>query len=418
MMGSRFCAVLVALLLASPTARADGAFPDELAVFLPASRPHEIILVTNFGLLLSDDDGATFRWICEQAITNDPLALAPVWRYQRGGDGTLYGLFAEQVAHSTDNGCTWSASTLPGDGFDLFADPTTSGRLFAIWEPSGQAQGTVLISTDSGATFGQPYFDSTMGTLFGVESAASDPSTVYVTGYHSGLGTEPAGPYIARTENNGTDFVTYAHPEVGTTYSAFLAQVDPVDPLTVYLRVGYSVPDTLYITHDGGETWENALATGGTMSAFVRASDGTLYVSKREQALFVRAPGAATFEQRPAPHLRCLAERDGVLYGCGDNTADGFALGRSRDGGRTWAPVLKFNEIADMVECPDVRRTCQAAWVALQDRFQIGPTDAGPGPTHQPQPCGCSGAEAIGWPCLVVAGLMRKRRRTTSSPCG
>jgi photosystem II stability/assembly factor-like uncharacterized protein len=411
-------ALLFGLLLGASQARADGAFPDEFAVFVPATRPHEIDLMTNFGPLISVDDGATFRWICEQAITNDPLGNAPVWRYQRGGDNTIYGLYSDQVAHSADNGCTWSSTALPGDGFDLFADPTVAGRLFAIWEPPGQSQGTVLVSTDQGSTFDAPLLASTSGTLFGVESAASNPDTIYVTGYHSGLGADPAGPYISRTDDNGAHFTSFPHAEVGTIYSAFIAAVDPTDPRSVYLRVRYSGPDFLYETHDGGETWTKSLETRGTMSAFVRSSDGAIYVATREQALFVRAPGASTFQMLPAPRLRCLGERNGVLYGCGDNTLDGFALGKSSDGGKTWTPVLQFNLIADLVNCPGVRQTCAAAWLALKDRFQIVAKDAGPGVTTETPPCGCSGADVVAWPFLLIVWRARRRPRATSAPCG
>ena len=47
-------------------ARADGAFPAGEAVLVPADNPQEIFLVTNFGVVLSEDGGATWSWSCEQ----------------------------------------------------------------------------------------------------------------------------------------------------------------------------------------------------------------------------------------------------------------------------------------------------------------------------------------------------------------
>ncbi len=42
-------AVLALSSLSGGRARADGAFPDSMALFLPADRPHELVLATNFG---------------------------------------------------------------------------------------------------------------------------------------------------------------------------------------------------------------------------------------------------------------------------------------------------------------------------------------------------------------------------------
>src|SRR4029077_19852671 len=76
----RSSAALVPLLLVGratpPTARADGAFPDELQVFLPASPPNRILLTTNFGLLRSDDDGQSFSYLCEPTVgTGNNISL-------------------------------------------------------------------------------------------------------------------------------------------------------------------------------------------------------------------------------------------------------------------------------------------------------------------------------------------------------
>src|SRR6185436_11358009 len=57
--------VMVALAALGGQAAADGAFPDSSQILLPATRPHRIVLVTNFGLIISEDDGATWEWACE-----------------------------------------------------------------------------------------------------------------------------------------------------------------------------------------------------------------------------------------------------------------------------------------------------------------------------------------------------------------
>ena len=58
----------VALAAANPV-RANGAFPDEFSVHFPANAPHRILIGSNFGLLVSEDDGNTWRYACEPWVT-------------------------------------------------------------------------------------------------------------------------------------------------------------------------------------------------------------------------------------------------------------------------------------------------------------------------------------------------------------
>jgi hypothetical protein len=54
---------VVGLVLAAPAAaRGDGAFPAGEGVLVPADTPQEILLVTNFGVVSSEDGGATWTW--------------------------------------------------------------------------------------------------------------------------------------------------------------------------------------------------------------------------------------------------------------------------------------------------------------------------------------------------------------------
>src|SRR5438105_3671045 len=108
MQGRARIVFLSALLGSLPIrAGADGAFPDEMHLFVPADQPHRIIVSTTFGLLLSDDDGANFRWVCEQAVTQSTALL-----YQVGPPPT-HALFAASltgISFSVDEGCNWTSS--------------------------------------------------------------------------------------------------------------------------------------------------------------------------------------------------------------------------------------------------------------------------------------------------------------------
>src|SRR6266850_6434690 len=99
---------LLFLLLPGPrAARANGAFPESYQLFLPADRPDQIVLATNFGLIISDDAGATWTWTCEQKATVMAslygVSAPPLDRFF--SMSTLVGL-----AYSDDASCTWTSS--------------------------------------------------------------------------------------------------------------------------------------------------------------------------------------------------------------------------------------------------------------------------------------------------------------------
>src|ERR671932_348511 len=87
-------AAALACAIAAPAAFANGAFPDELSVQFPPDFPHRILLGTNFGMVISEDDGASWRYTCEPYVTTGSLSAAAlsganVLMYQVTADGAL-----------------------------------------------------------------------------------------------------------------------------------------------------------------------------------------------------------------------------------------------------------------------------------------------------------------------------------------
>src|SRR5437868_2773906 len=102
--------LVAAVALAPAAAFADGAFPDSMSIFLPPARPHEILVATTFGLLVSSDDGHRWELICEESITNFGETIT---QYQMGPPpaSPLYAVSSDQLVASADSGCTWTAAT-------------------------------------------------------------------------------------------------------------------------------------------------------------------------------------------------------------------------------------------------------------------------------------------------------------------
>jgi hypothetical protein len=171
------------------------------------------------------------------------------------------------------------------------------------------------------------------------------------------------------------------------------------------------------------------LELGEPMSAFVRGGDGTLYVGTRSGSLWVRPARSTLFVKRTGgPHLRCLGERQGTVYGCADSQADGYALGVSLDQGATFQPVLRYSDVTSTLACPSVQADCTSALAALRRQFPApsdgGAADAGTpeaadaGATPPPPKksgCGCeagAGPEGLLALALALSASAARERRS------
>ena len=77
----------VAAVLCPAVALANGRPPLTNGVHFQPGDNHSLYVATTFGLLVSHDDGCSFRWICEQNVgyggTFDP-------KYRIAADGTIF----------------------------------------------------------------------------------------------------------------------------------------------------------------------------------------------------------------------------------------------------------------------------------------------------------------------------------------
>jgi hypothetical protein len=417
--------ILIAVALAGATAHADDAFPDELQVFAPADQPDVLVVATNFGLVETTDRGAHWGLVCEAAVSGTRTTQ----QYQRGPQGTLYGLTAATVSRSTDQGCTWTGAGVDPANVrtarDFFPDPTRgSGRVAAlsVGGPSG-ARGAYYLSTDDGATFA-PVVSDVDADLVGVEFSASQPGSLWLTGARYPPDAGARLPFVRFATSPTGPFTEHLHAELAGAFP-FLAQVDPADATVAYLRLlDPAANDKLARCDQAGATCTVLLALGDELSAFVKASDGTLYAGTRNNLLYRQRPGEATFTALPGPAIRCLGERAGVLYACGDDALDGFALGASTDHGEHFVPVLRFEDIQGPLQC--VEATCATFFRNFRSQFPVdagpaqpdagppdaGAPDAGPGPVSKPGGCGCGDVD-LGLAGLFAAAarVARKRRQ-------
>src|SRR5688572_24091971 len=95
-------AVLAALLLALSPAPAAGhgeGLPYSTGIALRPGDDQTILLAVTFGALLSVDDGATFHYVCEEAMGYGGL-YDP--EFEIGADGAIYVTSFDGLRRSTD----------------------------------------------------------------------------------------------------------------------------------------------------------------------------------------------------------------------------------------------------------------------------------------------------------------------------
>jgi hypothetical protein len=416
--------VLLALFCLAGPVLADGAFPDELSVYLPPNDPTKIMLGTNFGLVVSQDSGQSWRFICELYITNSGADI--VNYYKIGADGAIIAITFVNLWRSSDGGCSWTrggGTVTSLDVTDAFIDPNDPTFVLALALNNGSNPGSgIYPSHDGGLTFGPPLYTTT-DLLTGIEIARSDGNVIYATQVHAANSGGQGSAYLLRSSDRGLHW-TPQQLQISTSTVPRIAAVDAANADTVYLRL-LALPDSkdqIAVTIDGGKTLSPAATlTGGNVffTSFLRANDGTLYAGTSSSDLYVQPPGTSGFTKRAGPRARCLGQRIGEsrTYACGDGFLDGYNLGYSDDGANTFKPMMKFTDIAGPLTCPAVQNFCAIQYQNLMQ--QLLGNDAGTsvpdgGSTSRADGSGSCATADGGIGALLALPLLLWRRRRPS----
>lgn len=398
-------AVLAGGLGLSAQAQANGRFPASTnAEFQPGDNK-VIVLPTTFGLLVSEDDGESFLWVCEETIgyggTYDP-------DYALTTDGSIYATTFDGVQVSRDGACTFSDTEFYGD-LSGGNSPVLLAPGYFVSEIEVASDGRIWAATSTGANSNNIYV-STDGIAFHSTNAyqevawwkslrvsKSSPDVAYAAGYQI-PGSDPVTPSKAllfKTVDGGANWT-----DLGTDSFAFGGQpnlivtgISPLNPDIVYAKVlAARVPegDDLYRSDDGGLSFVKVVEMNSFISAFAVRNDGSVIVGQSTPCAddFIPEADAAVPNKgcvrispdgtpgswtTPAeePKMGCVNERgaDNKLFTCGHNwEPDNFALGFSDDGAQSWTKVTRLGDVAGPLSCPEgsVQHTCEVnSWPAV-----------------------------------------------------
>jgi len=433
----RIAAALL-LVFAASTASANGRAPITNGINFRPGDPQSIYLRTTFGLLISNDDGCTFHWVCEQNVgyggTFDP-------KYAIAADGTIFATTFTGLRVSRDGGCNFATATSelpagsPGRIADMWVDSIDIGPTGEVWVGTAETgkPNDVYRSTDNGLTFEARNMMSQTVWWKSIKVAPSDPMRIYVGGYELSGGSTPI-VHLFRSVDAGAQWT--ALPLTGVVLGAaptlHVLAVAPNDPDVLLVRSLQASPptgDRLYRSTNGGMTFTEVLATTDEIRDVLFVDNNQVIVASPTGSFRSTDAGATFSPLSGSPKLGCLGRRsDGSVMGCGANWQPDFmALTKTADVA-SWTKVFRFVEMAGPLHCPagsGEADICGPMWGAMAQQFattgpRCGPEAVPDGPpdaptTTPPGNGGCcdsgSGSAGLLWFLFVGAWIGRKRER-------
>jgi MYXO-CTERM domain-containing protein len=406
-------AILLSCSLFARPARAHGRFPQTGLIAFHPTDPSTILVRATFGLLVTHDDGETWRYVCLEALgaraTEDPKVLL-------ASDGAIVAAVFDGLSLGTDDGCAWVFPTpalTETVVIDAVRGSDTASSFFALTS-NGSGDNGLYRSADDGRSFTATNAAIDPILFETVRVAPSDPMRIYLSGAYPPSATEPRRPFIYRSLDGGATFESFAFTDFGTgDRNVYLLGVDPRDPARLLAHVRSDATDRVLESTDGGETFSPLLEVND-VDAFAWSDDGnTVYVGGRiETGLYRSDDGGETFANvRSDVSIGCASLRGTELFVCAENYDDGFAIGKSTDMGATFETILAFSEITGPVECTAGSTTPMVCATAFADLVRdlgldidagVPPSDAGildggvslDGGVEPPDPGGCSCAVA------------------------
>jgi hypothetical protein len=356
-------AAALALLAVGAQARADGAFPDTFTLLLASDRPNEVVVATNFGLMVSEDFGGSWSYVCENAMGGTSNSFlyevgpAPADRFY---EEALQGL---AFSGSGDDACAFDAGVTPYSQpsvQDAFPDPNDALHVLALVEAQldgGAFADLLLESNDGAATFSTQLYSATAPVqLTGVEISRSVPDTYYMTGFSS---SATVTPLLFKTVDRGGTWQSIDLSGAAPGFIVRLAAVDPTNADVVYLRAVLETDPTqggLLKVSDGGASVDILFNSG--IDAFLRRADGSLLINSGNQA-YLSTDDETFVPWGACGQVRSFAERDGGIFAL-TNCSRVYV---SWDDGDSWNKLLdSFGQISGPRTCGAIPSLCAADW--------------------------------------------------------
>ena len=425
----------VSVLALAGAAHANGRAPGSRSITFKRGDETHIVAGMTFGLLLSEDSGKTWHWMCEDAVGYGGI-YDPFYAYTKTGAVFATSFFGMKAMRDR---CVFAQTPMLGDKFvstlSLGPDDSLYGGMVDLGD------GKLYRSQDDGATFPVGSMPGMLNDWWStIEAAPSNPLRVYASGYRLKSG-QPKEFLLYRSTNGGVSFTPLPITDFVTRENSTLeiVGISKTNPDLVFARVTLednSISDAIYRSTNGGLNWTRILGKRGSIAFVVRAN-GALVAGTQVRGSFVSIDnGANWFELAGAPHINCLVENSaGEVWACTQNfgvmgvPSDGYGIMKSTDL-RRWAGVMKFQNIAAPLECGvgtvqkdkcDVTLWCGlCAQIGCDPKREcpniLDPTDGAP---KEHEGCCSGGSHTLpaSLALVVVVGMVVRRPRRRRKPC-
>jgi hypothetical protein len=368
------------LCLITTAAHANGRLPGATGLAIHPADEQQLLLGLTYGLALSRDGGASWTWMCEQYIEGNGGDVDPAIVVT--GDGTLVVLSLTNggVLVSEDDGCSFQRAMGPLQGHrgvDLTLDPSQSGRVLALTSSILEVtdagypryRNLVAHSLDHGRSWevlAEFPDDMSAETL---EVAASDPNRIYVTGTAS---SNPLEGIVERSDDGGLSWKRTTVRLPRGSGSIFVSAIDAKDPDRLWVRVPgrgdvYGVlPARLWLSTDGGASFEQVGDTQGGMFGFAVSPDGNrIAFGGPLDGLFVAPADASAAPSKVSDMpVTCLRWRESGLYACALEPNAPYSLGLAPEPTQGFAPLwLRANTCRKTCTPPSpLELKCRTPW--------------------------------------------------------
>jgi len=367
--------------LVPATAAANGRFPAANQIVVDPTDSNHLVVRTTYGILVSSDGGKAWDWVCEQAVEWTGQYDPPVTLTK---DGTLIAGVYDHLGVGTQGGCAWDRPAPLEQKNVIDVSTQKNDTQVAVALTSNAMAGGMFVtqvwrSSDNGAAWAKVGIDlptDFVGTTLDV--APSDPKFIIASG-QIGKG----GPGVLQVSNDdGMTWVKHDIPGTDIDHVPYIAAIDPNDPLKIYVRLT-GPQGVLLATADGGGSWTTVFTGQGILKGFALAPDGSSILAGGETDGIHQISTADFSEtQISTVHAQCLVWTESAIFACGPEAKDGYTVGKSVDGGKTFTPLIWLAWVGGPrqgVGTTDVGMAGPAVWPATAELIDTASCAMGTG---------------------------------------